>query len=200
MADKVTLGEMSGRRRTNMFVATLAAAWSVLAAGVCLAHGNLTMDQDKCVLRVGRYVIHFTGYQPETARTTEFCEDIPSVGKTVIVLDFVDDALRDIPVEVRVVPQDGVADEFAREPIVNIPFSTYKNGTISFTRTFAEPGRYVGLVTAGNDRRNVARFPFAVAQPMFALWQYVAICAAAAAALIAFGYYGLERRRRVQRS
>jgi len=38
--------------------------------------------------------MHFAGYQPDSSRS-EFCEDIPRVGRTVIVLDFIDDALRD---------------------------------------------------------------------------------------------------------
>ena len=63
-------------------------------AGVVWAHGGLAMEQDMCKLTVGPYMMHFAGYQ-EDAQRTEFCEDIPHKGPTIIVLDAVDTALRD---------------------------------------------------------------------------------------------------------
>ena len=31
---------------------------------------------------IGPYNMHFTGYQPDNTRNKEFCEDIPSTGRT----------------------------------------------------------------------------------------------------------------------
>ena len=73
-----------------------------LWAGLVWAHGGLSMEQDMCKLTVGPYMMHFAGYQ-EDAQRTEFCEDIPHKGPTIVVLDMVDPALRDMPVEFRIV-------------------------------------------------------------------------------------------------
>lgn len=175
----------------------LAVGGLMTAHSPVLAHGNLTMDQDVCVLRVGGKVIHFAGYQPQTARTTEFCEDIPSIGKTVVVLDFVNDELRDIPVEVRIVPAAGSGSELERDPVLLVPFNKYPTGTISFSQEFPEPGDFVGLVTAGSERGEVARFPFSVGRPRMALWHYVGIGVAGIAAVLGFYLLGMRRRQRI---
>jgi hypothetical protein len=67
------------------------------------AHGGLALAEDMCKLRVGPYNMHFTGYQPDNTRNKEFCEDIPATGRTVVVLDYMEDALRPLPTEVRVI-------------------------------------------------------------------------------------------------
>lgn len=161
------------------------------------AHGNLTMDQDKCVLRVGQQVIHFAGYQPELARTTEFCEDIPSVGKTIVVLDFVDHQLRELPVEVRVIPAAGTDGEWERDPVLHVPAHKYPSGTITFSKTFHEPGDFVGLVAVGTDRSAVARFPFSVGRPGQSLWHHVLLGILATLICVAFFIFGEKRRQKV---
>jgi hypothetical protein len=144
------------------------AACALIASGwfspQASAHGGLSIERDKCVLRVGTHIIHFTGYQPQETDTQEFCEDIPKTGKTVVALDYVDPAMRKVPVEVkilRVVDKWKADDE---QPVeFSLPPTSYSTGTIHFEHDFAEAGRYVGLVMAkegGADE--VGRFPFAV--------------------------------------
>ena len=70
-------------------IAGLLVGW--LCAGLVWAHGGLSMEQDMCKLTVGPYMMHFAGYQ-EDAQRTEFCEDIPHKGPTIVVLDMVDPA------------------------------------------------------------------------------------------------------------
>ena len=95
----------------NLRKAALICACAGLALGVstlAAAHGGLSMDEDYCKLRVGQYVMHFVGYQPDSASgPKEFCEDIPETGRTIVVLDYVDDALRDLPTEVRIIRDTG---------------------------------------------------------------------------------------------
>src|ERR1039457_7365596 len=92
----------------NLHVARCAAGllWllaAVFIAGEANAHGGLSMEKDYCKLRIGTYVMHFTGYQPGDGYRKEFCEDIPSTGATIVVLDFIDDELRDLPVACSVI-------------------------------------------------------------------------------------------------
>src|SRR6185295_10269547 len=88
------------------------ACFLMLAIGVTFstqaqAHGGLALAEDMCRLTIGPYNMHFTGYQPDNTRNKEFCEDIPSTGRTVVVLDYMDDALRPLPTEVRVIRDTG---------------------------------------------------------------------------------------------
>ena len=121
------------------------------------------MEKDYCKLRVGPYFMHFTGYQPERDATKEFCEDIPAVGATIIVLDFVDQVLKDLPVEVRII-RDGVNEaDLDRVTLYRLAPKLHPTGSLSLDFVFDEPGNYVGLVFAGSgDRQVSARFPFSV--------------------------------------
>ena len=71
------------------------------------AHGGLSLADDICKLTIGPYTMHFTGYQPESTQEKEFCEDIPAVGRTVVALDYIEEALRPLPTEVRIIRDTG---------------------------------------------------------------------------------------------
>ena len=135
------------------------------------AHGGLTMDEDFCKLRVGKYFIHFTGYQPESTTTKEFCEDIPATGRTIVVLDYVSDELRDLPIEVRIVrdggnpANDADTAKLAADTVLHVPAKVYPAGTLHFEHSFNAPGKFVGLVSVKDAQQNwVSRFPFSVGQ------------------------------------
>ena len=135
----------------------------VVATGEATAHGGLTMDKDYCKLRIGPYLMHFTGYQPQGDYSKEFCEDIPSTGPTIIVLDFVDDPLRDLATEVRIVKGRGDEADLEQATVFRLAPRIYSNGSLSFDYTFTDAGNYVGLVTViDGDQKMLARFPFSV--------------------------------------
>ena len=73
------------------------------------AHGGLSLADDVCKLTIGPYTMHFTGYQPEATQEKEFCEDIPAIGRTVVALDYIEEALRPLPTEVRIIRDTGAA-------------------------------------------------------------------------------------------
>jgi len=126
------------------------------------AHGGLSIEKDVCKLRLGRYVMHFTGYQPEISGANEFCEDIPRVGHTIIALDAVDEALRDLPIEVRIIRDTGAETNLEAVTVLHLPPKIYPSGTVSFDYRFAQTGQFVGLVSAGAKGEFLARFPFSV--------------------------------------
>jgi hypothetical protein len=174
-------------------VALLAAGIGVWATGQATAHGGLSMDKDYCKLRIGPYLMHFTGYQPERDGGKEFCEDIPSTGATIIVLDFIDEALKELAVDVRIV-RDGVGEaDLDRATIFRLAPRLYPAGTLSFDYLFDEPGNYVGLVTVGgNGTAFTARFPFSVGTPFYLRRPLLIVIVAVALA----GAYGFWRWRR----
>lgn len=144
---------------------SILALWGALAAPLAMAHGGLSMDQDKCVLRVGSYFMHFAGYQPSSSGATEFCEDIPEAGQTVVTIDAIDDVLRTMPLQVRIVRDTGASPtESPREAdtVLYLPPKLYPAGSVSFEYHFEGPGKFVGYVMAGDKGQHVARFPFSV--------------------------------------
>jgi hypothetical protein len=134
------------------------------------AHGGVSIEFDTCVLQIGSYRMHLTGYQPETSGGEEFCEDIPATGNAIIVLDYVDDALRGMMTGVRVIEKDSwtaaqspSGDDQAKT-ILDVPPKLYKAGSVKIERRFDKPGYFVGFLTAEKEGQEklVSRFPFSV--------------------------------------
>ena len=141
----------------------------MLALGVSFstqaqAHGGLALAEDMCRLTNGPYNMHFTGYQPDNSRNKEFCEDIPETGRTVVVLDYMEDALRPLPTEIRVIRDTGSEQDLQAITVLHLPPKVYPGGSINFEYTFAQPGKFVGLVTVGDKQDLVSRFPFSVGE------------------------------------
>ena len=139
-------------------------ASGVLCSTQVQAHGGLALADDMCKLRVGPYNMHFTGYQPDNSRNKEFCEDIPETGRTVVVLDYMEDALRPLPTEVRVIRDTGSEQDLQAVTVLHLPPKVYPAGSINFEYTFAQPGKFIGLVTVGDKQNLVSRFPFSVGE------------------------------------
>ena len=74
-----------------------------LAFALTHAHGGVSVEDDISLMKLGKYRSHFTGYQPERRSTQEFCEDIPEVGKVVMVMDFMSDELRTMQTDFRII-------------------------------------------------------------------------------------------------
>ena len=128
------------------------------------AHGGLSMAEDMCKLTVGPYMMHFTGYQPDSTREKEFCEDIPGTGHTVVVLDYIEQELRSLPTEVRVIRDTGSEQDLEAVTILHMPPKVYPNGSVDFDYNFDKPGKFVGLVTVTDNQQYISRFPFSVGE------------------------------------
>ncbi len=144
-------------------LAVLTALFLTLASPAAFAHGGVSIQQDRCVLSIGPYRMHFSGY----VEGKEFCEDIPKVGATSIVMDYVDQALTPMQAEVIVKRHPGAwgsGPEGDGETILRKPPQQYPQGTIQVKHEFQKAGNYVGIVTIrGEDgTKYVSRFPFSV--------------------------------------
>jgi len=131
------------------------------------AHGGLSMAEDMCKLTVGPYMMHFTGYQPGNTQQKQFCEDIPGTGQTVVVLDYIEQELRTLPTEVRIIKDTGSEDNLDAITVLHLPAKVYPNGSIDFMYTFEQPGKFVGMVTVGDKQQHISRFPFSVGEPKY---------------------------------
>jgi len=140
----------------------LVLALLVLAAGSARAGGGLVLANDTCILTVGFYEAHFTAYQPETGGDTEYCDELPETGPTIIVLDYLHASLAEVPVEIVIIENTTGKGEFARledvqtldeadvNRIFHQPPVVRSNGSLTIEHAFATPGEYIGIVTAGH--------------------------------------------------
>ena len=160
------------------------------------AHGGLALAEDMCRLTIGPYNMHFTGFQPDNTRNKEFCEDIPATGRTVVVFDYMDDALRPLPTEVRVIRDTGSEQDLQAITVLHLPSKVYPAGTINFEYNFDKPGKFVGLVTVGGPKELISRFPFSVGATK--IWlppSYFLIAFAGAAVVVAIIFFTVRGRR-----
>jgi len=160
------------------------------------AHGGLALAEDMCKLRVGPYNMHFTGYQPDSTRNKEFCEDIPATGRTVVVLDYMEDALRPLPTEVRVIKDTGSEQDLQAITVLHLPPKVYPAGTVNFEYNFDQPGKFVGLVTVGDKQDLVSRFPFSVGETKIPLPPGYFLVAFAGTAVVGVILFFLRGRRK----
>ncbi|MGQ0700715.1 MAG: hypothetical protein ACT4PZ_21045 [Panacagrimonas sp.] len=150
------------------------------------AHGGVSMEDDNCIMRIGKFRAHFTGYQPELRATQEFCEDIPELGKAIIVVDFIENPMRTKSVEFRVLRDAkdlgksarfddlGGAGEIDAATLVKLDAQTYPKGTLTFETRFEQPGWYIGMLSAtdpANGETLHSVFPFRVGVKNY--WSYV---------------------------
>lgn len=179
----------------KQFFISVVVASGLVFSGQVQAHGGLALADDLCILTVGPYTIHFTGYQPLT-QEEEFCEDIPEIGKTVVALDYINDELRPMETDVRIVsggrilvPDDVKkvsAEDLESMTVYHLPAQVYPSASIMIDHTFSEKGKFAGIVTvSGEGKEWVSVFPFSVGEGRRINWMtdilpYVVLVAAAA--------------------
>ena len=191
------------------------AAWllaTVLLTSAAYAHGGVGMVDNRCVLRIGKDIMFFTGYQPQNSRG-EFCDDIPSPGLTVVALDMQETELRNMLTEIRIIRDDGThtsmnglpvlsPEELASKEVLDpvtisyLPPKKYPTGTLTFQHTFPENGKFIGIVTVTNDhgQKFVSQFPFAVGEPFGkSLALYGLLAAAGIGAIYGLWRYGGQK-------
>ncbi len=178
----------------------------IFAAPGILGHGGVSIEDDTCILRIGPYKAHFTGYQPAVRASQEFCEDIPEVHDVIIVLDFIDAPLREMALDFRVVRDvNGAGVDASIEDLGNIadieaetahytPAARYARGNLSINLAFDVAGDFIGIVTARDGKTGptyTSVFPFSVGKTRwYAGWAWIVMAVLAGALL-----YGVSGRR-----
>ena len=175
------------------------------------AHGGVAFgEEDLCLITVGFLKAHFTIYQPQQSGAEEFCEDVPTVGESVFVMNYMHAFMREMPVDFRIVEDVNKVGLFASwediESMDDVESHTlfyqlptvHPEGVYTVNYKFNEPGIYIGVVTAKNpneDKIYHAVFPFRVGGtnygylPLFVLLLIVAQAA----------YWYINRRLRSNR-
>ena len=108
------------------------------------AHGKVAMEDDSCMRRIGENMIHLSAYQPQVDEEGHYCTDIPKVGNTIMVIDLVDPALREMPIGMKIIKGDRAE---GGEIITDLRPAVYRDGVISMQKAL-EQGKYFIQVTA----------------------------------------------------
>ena len=117
---------------------------AVLYAGAAAAHGKVSLEEDSCVRRIGDSMVHLSAYQPQFEPSAQYCTEIPKGGDTYLVVDLVDQALRDMPVGMRVVRGTNETED---ETVSFVRPSVHADGVIR-GETSLDQGLYTVIITA----------------------------------------------------
>lgn len=115
------------------------------------AHVGLLQNVEPCIAKMGPTTLTFTFYQPMKSRS-QYCADIPDSGPTVIVVDSMQDELRDMNLELRIVRDPG-NEEADIEAVAEayVPPARFAAGVIEYEHDFTQSGRYVAHVRARDE-------------------------------------------------
>ena len=157
---RIGAGAQCGRRAPLEILAfALALTWSQAAWG----HGGVVAEEDLCLLKMGFLQAHFTLYLPETRGSEEFCEDLPEAGDALFVIEYLHEAMKEMPIEFRILRDDQGFGIFANwedvqsieRPQAQTVFSRVlapePTGWVALRHRFDAPGGYIGLVLAENQ-------------------------------------------------
>ena len=148
-----------------------------LLPGIAAAHGGVSIEDDACIMTIGPYRAHFSGYQPKLRASKEFCEDIPVVADAIIVLDFISLQLRKMQVDFRVIRDVneigvtatyadlGTAADIEAATVIYRDPRRYGNGNLDVSLTFNTAGTFIGILSASDPETNetyTSVFPFSV--------------------------------------
>lgn len=166
-----------------------------LHTGVAGAHGKVAMEQDSCMRRAGdNSMVHLSAYQPQIEPSAHYCTEIPNVGETFLVIDLVDQALRDMPVGIRIVRGTGDTDS---ETIKTIKPVYHSDGVVG-DKVYLEQGRYTLFIKGEGVPPVEYQYPLRVQMINYVKVFKKAIGPTMALLVLTFIGYKLTKTKRVQ--
>jgi len=175
------------------------------------AHGSVALEDDLCVIDIDFLTAHFTIFQPEARGAEEFCEDVPEATRSVFIMEYLHELLREMRVDFRIIRDDTGIGRFADwnavlvmgdlEPLT-VHYRAPSIDPIGYCRAsheFTEQGSYIGIVTASHPteaRDYQAVFYFQVGRDWGSFPLFIALIA-----IVQLGYWAAGGRgRRVGKS
>ncbi len=189
---------------------------SALVAGAALlacplwvnAHGGVVAEEDTCLLRMGFLQAHFTLYLPESRGSVAFCENLPEVGSSLFVIEYLHEMMKQMPIDFRIVADHQGFGIFANwDDVQSIPdleaqtvlhhtLAPEQTGVLALRHQFEEAGGYIGIVVAenlANGKIYNAVFYFEVGSTGYGLLPLFAAIIVAAQLLFWYSTGGLQR-------
>ena len=123
----------------------------------------------------------------QTRASEQFCQTLPDLGETVFVLDYLHGAMKEVPIDFRIIRNVTGQGRFTNldhvESIRDLEAVTVYHhaaavqpDVFTITHEFEEPGEFVGIVTVQRpDGRGVysAVFPFEAGYTGLGYWPWV---------------------------
>lgn len=166
-----------------------------LYAGAAGAHGKVPMEEDSCVRRIGESMVHLSAYQPQFEPSAQYCTDIPKGGDTYLVVDLVDQALRDMPIGMRVIKGTSETED---ETVTYLRPSYHPDGVIK-GETSLDQGLYTIIITAEGQPPLRYQYPLRVQMINYTNIFRTAVGPLIGLLLLALLAYKLMKSKRVQR-
>ena len=164
-----------------------------LYASMADAHGNVPLNQDSCVRGEQGSKLHLSTYQPQNEPTAHYCSEIPVEGEVFFVVDLIDQALRNMPVTMRIVKGSNETED---ETVSILRSDYYPDGVIG-GRTNLEQGNYTVFITGESVPPVHYQYPLRVQQINYAKLISSAIGPLIFSLLLVFLGYKLIRSQRV---
>ena len=187
------------KTRKTFFSVLLSAVCTAISSTLAQAGGGMVLEGDVCIIRIDFYSAHFTAYQPDSSGNRQFCQDLPDLGETIFVLDYLHESLKEVPVDFRVIRDVTGQGEYVKlkhvEALEDIekhtvfyrPGTIQKDASLKIEYKFKEKGRYIGIVSAGHPSNNniyTAVFPFEVGRSKLGFLPFIVLLLLVSAYLI----------------
>lgn len=182
------------RTGVAIFVLTWALA-SAFHSATVLAHGKETMEEDSCTRRVGDSMVHLSAYQPQFDASAQYCTEIPKGGETYLVIDLVDQAMREMPIGIRVIK--GTSE--AEDETVSLQKPSYHPDGVIRGELNLDQGLYTVIITAEGRPPLRYQYPLRVQMINYAQIFRTAVGPLIALLLLALFGYKIMKSDRVQR-
>lgn len=152
----------------------------MLPAGVALAGGGMVLKDDACIIEIDFYSAHFTAYQPQTRGNEQFCQQLPDLGETLFVLDYLHPSLKEVPVSLRIIhdvtgqgsyvklKHVAEIEDIEKHTVFYQPPVIRPDGSFQVDFDLTAEGSFIGIVTAGHpstDSIYTAVFSFEAGGP-----------------------------------
>jgi len=132
---------------------------SLFTAAPANAHRGAKGQGDACRISVGTEVVHFSAYTPTFTKGESYCEAIPDLGLTHIVIDYEGKKLRDSTVEFEITKEPEGTRVFYQKP------EKIKTGSMDAKVDFTDfgAGEYLTHVTIVDQGEKLdSHLPFTV--------------------------------------
>lgn len=168
---------------------------TALYAGTVAAHGKVSLEEDSCVRRIGDSMVHLSAYQPQYEPSAQYCTEIPKGGDTYLVVDLVDQALREVPIGMRVIK--GTSE--TEDETVSYLRPTYHPDGVIKGETSLDQGLYTVIIIAEGQPPLRYQYPLRVQMINYANIFRTAVGPLIGLLLLSLLAYKLLKSKRVQR-
>lgn len=151
----------------------------LFVSGVVQPQANVCIVKtiEGCTVFMDFYSARFTAYQPDFYGEKKFCNELPMTGTTIFVLNYLHSALRQVPVDFRIIRDGTGQGRFASwEDVERLgdlePYTVFyqppvirSDATLQVQHAFTKRGEYLAVITAGhpvNDQVYRAVFPITI--------------------------------------